>query len=113
MTKLNQVVPNFFLQSELEVVNNQLEEHEHKASVLGKQCATLESQLADAQETVQDETRQKLQLQTRVRQAEEKADSLQDALEEEEEAKRALETKNNALQVIDFPNISAFLDFLM
>ena len=80
-------------------MTTQLEESDHKNTMLEKQFTTMESQLADAQEAVQEETRQKLSLQTRLRQAEEKADNLQDALEEEEEAKKALETKMNTLNV--------------
>ena len=65
---------------------------------------------------MEDETRQKLIMEERVRQVEESADSLQDALEKEQKAKKALETaletKNNTLSVIDF-SISAFLYFLI
>lgn len=53
----------------------------------------LESNLADAQELAQEETRVKLSLQSQVRQAEDRLDAMQDALEEEESNKRALENK--------------------
>ena len=57
---------------ELESVSAALEEAEHRTGALGKQCAALEAQLADAQETMAEETRQKLAAQSRLRQAEDK-----------------------------------------
>ena len=55
--------------------------------------ASLEGQAADSQEILQEETRQKLAAQSRVRQLEEAMEAAQDQLEEEEEARRALENK--------------------
>ena len=52
-----------------------------------------DSQLADAQESLAEETRQKLTIQAKLRQEEERANQMQEALEEEEEAKKALENK--------------------
>lgn len=82
-----------WFQAELEIVSTQLEDAEHKVSTFGKQCTNLESQLTDAHELMQEETRQKLSLQSKLRQADEKVDSLHDALEEEEELKKAVEQK--------------------
>ena len=53
--------------------------------------SSLEAQLADSQEISQEETRQKLALQSKLRQAEDEKESAQERLEEEEEAKKALE----------------------
>ena len=59
--------------------------------------SSLETQLTDAQEMMQEETRQKLGVQSRLRQFEEKVENIQDQLEEEEEHRKGLEAKNNAL----------------
>ena len=53
--------------------------------------SSLEAQLQDSQEISQEETRQKLGLQSRLRQAEDDKESAQERMEEEEEAKKALE----------------------
>uniref|UniRef100_A0A671RNY3 Myosin-10-like n=1 Tax=Sinocyclocheilus anshuiensis TaxID=1608454 RepID=A0A671RNY3_9TELE len=58
----------------------------------------LESQLQDTQELLQEETRQKLNLSSRVRQLEEEKNSLQEQQEEEEEARRNLERQLATLQ---------------
>lgn len=81
------------LQNELENVAAQWEEADQKASLLSKQVGGLETQLSDNQELLAEETRLKLSVQSRLRQVEEKVESLQDQLEEEEEAKRNLESK--------------------
>ena len=53
--------------------------------------SSLEAQLADSQETSQEETRQKLALQSKLRQVEDEKESLHERVEEEEEARKALE----------------------
>jgi len=53
----------------------------------------LESQLAEVQESLAEETRQKLAAQGKVRQAEEELTSLREQIEEEEDSKKTLETK--------------------
>ena len=50
------------------------------------------------QELLQEETRQKLNLSSRIRQLEEERSSLQEQQEEEEEARRSLEKQLQALQ---------------
>jgi len=57
----------------------------------------MESQLAEAQENVQEETRQKLAALSRQRQAEDEAAGLKEQLEEEEETQRQLESKISSL----------------
>ena len=68
-------------------------------SVMSKQITSLEAQLADTHEMMQEETRQKLALQSKLRAAEEAADGVQEQLEEEEEAKRQLESKLSQLNI--------------
>jgi len=58
---------------------------------------SLEGQLAEVQETLEEETRQKLAAQGKVRQAEDELASLREQIEEEEDSKKALETKITAL----------------
>lgn len=53
--------------------------------------SALEAQLADSQELMEEETRQKLAVQTRLRQAEDDKLAAQERLEEEAEAKQGLE----------------------
>jgi len=53
----------------------------------------LESQLAEVQESLAEETRQKLATQGKVRQADEELTSLREQIEEEEDSKKTLETK--------------------
>ncbi len=96
------MVPHSYLvchQMELESTVSQLEEADSKASSLGKQVAKLEGQLADSQEMLQEETRQKLAALSKLRGTEEKAESIQDQLEEEEEARRSLENKISQLNI--------------
>ena len=83
----------FVLQAELEQSSGAFEEADMKAATLAKHMSSMESQLADSQEMQQEETRQKLALQTRLRQAEEGNVTLQDQLEEEEEGRKAAEAK--------------------
>jgi len=55
--------------------------------------ATLESQLNDTQEAIQEETRQKLAAQARVKQAEEQAAIAREQAEDEEASRKSLEMK--------------------
>ena len=71
--------------------NAQLEQSDTKAIQLGQKVSSLEAQLADSQDISQEETRQKLALQSKLRQAEDEKENALERLEEEEEAKRALE----------------------
>lgn len=63
----------------------------------------LDSQLADSQDMLQEETRQKLAVQSKLRLAEDKLEGLADQLEEEEDAKHNLESKCSTLsaQIVD------------
>ena len=71
--------------------NSQLEQVDTKAIQLSQKVSSLEAQLADSQDISQEETRQKLALQSRLRQAEDEKESAMERLEEEEEAKKGLE----------------------
>lgn len=63
----------------------------YRASAAIKTQATTESQLAEAQAALEEETRQKLTLSSKLRQLEADKEALADQIEEEEEAKRGLE----------------------
>lgn len=56
-----------------------------------KNQATIESQLAEAQTALEEETKQKLGLSSKLRQLESEKEALQEQMEEEEEAKKNLE----------------------
>lgn len=88
-----------FPQAELDSVSAQLEELESKASAATKQAAVLESQLAESQDLLQEETRQKLAINSRLRQIESEKETLQDQLDEEEEVKKNLEKQVSVLTV--------------
>ena len=90
-------------QSEIENTVAQYEEAEAKSSTLSKQLASLESQINDVQESMLEETRQKLSAQTKYKHAEEKCDILQDQLEEKDYMYRTLEQKasNSQTQIIE------------
>ena len=53
----------------------------------------LEGQLSEVQETLAEETKQKLAAQGKVRQAEDELASLREQIEEEEDSRKTLETK--------------------
>uniref|UniRef100_A0AAX7VLZ5 Myosin, heavy chain 11a, smooth muscle n=1 Tax=Astatotilapia calliptera TaxID=8154 RepID=A0AAX7VLZ5_ASTCA len=84
---------------ELESVTNLLNEAEGKNIKLSKDVASLTSQLQDSQELLAEETRQKLQFSTKLRQAEDDKNSLQEQLEEEMEAKRNVERHVSTLNI--------------
>ena len=75
----------------------QFEEADTRANMLNKQVTSLESQVADIQDTMNEETRQKLAAQSKLRHAEEKVELMQDQLEDEEEQRKAMEQKVNTL----------------
>uniref|UniRef100_A0A8C9P0K0 Myosin heavy chain 11 n=1 Tax=Spermophilus dauricus TaxID=99837 RepID=A0A8C9P0K0_SPEDA len=87
------------LQNEVESVTSMLNEAEGKAIKLAKDVASLGSQLQDTQELLQEETRQKLSVSTKLRQLEGERDSLQDQLDEEMEAKQNLERHISTLNI--------------
>lgn len=86
-------------QAELETVQAACEKADSRAAVLAKQVSTLESQLTEAQENIQEETRQKLAALSRQRQAEDEVASLKEQMEEDEEAQKQLEHKITSLTV--------------
>uniref|UniRef100_A0A3B5ALM5 Myosin heavy chain 11 n=1 Tax=Stegastes partitus TaxID=144197 RepID=A0A3B5ALM5_9TELE len=87
------------VQVELESVTNLLNEAEGKNIKLSKDISGLSSQLQDTQELLAEETRQKLQFSTKLRQAEDDKNSLQEQLEEEMEAKRNVERHVSTLNI--------------
>uniref|UniRef100_A0A673HDW0 Myosin-11-like n=1 Tax=Sinocyclocheilus rhinocerous TaxID=307959 RepID=A0A673HDW0_9TELE len=91
-------------QVELESVTNLLNEAEGKNIKLSKDVASLTSQVQDTQELLAEETRQKLQFSTKLRQMEDDRNALQEQLEEEAEAKRNVERHVSTLniQLADF-----------
>ena len=100
----------FIFQNELEGASTQFEEADSKVAHLSKNVTSLESQLADAQDMLQEETRQKLAVQSRLRQSDDKVETMQDQLEEEEEARKSQEQKVNQLtqQVCAQPRFMLF-----
>lgn len=83
----------FWCQAELESVLSQCEKAEAKATALDKAKAVLDQTVAELQENLKEETKQKLAAQTRLRQAEEQANNAIERAEEEEEARKALDLK--------------------
>uniref|UniRef100_A0A8C2KA11 Myosin, heavy chain 11a, smooth muscle n=1 Tax=Cyprinus carpio TaxID=7962 RepID=A0A8C2KA11_CYPCA len=86
-------------QVELESVTNLLNEAEGKNIKLSKDVASLTSQVQDTQELLAEETRQKLQFSTKLRQMEDDRNALQEQLEEESEAKRNVERHVSTLNL--------------
>uniref|UniRef100_A0A8C2GUP3 Myosin, heavy chain 11b, smooth muscle n=1 Tax=Cyprinus carpio TaxID=7962 RepID=A0A8C2GUP3_CYPCA len=78
-------------------VNSILNEAESKNIKLSKDVASLNSQLQDTQELLADETRQKLNFSTRLRQMEDERNSLLEQTEEEAEARRNVERQASSL----------------
>lgn len=64
-----------------------------KAAAALKSAATQENQLAETQQLLEEETRQKLALSSKLRQLESEKESLQEQLEEDEEMKKNYERK--------------------
>ena len=81
------------VQAELDTLLAQNDKTEAKASAMAKQVSTLEAQLSDAQEAIQDETRQKLAALSKLKQAEELAANAKEQAEEEEASRKAVEAK--------------------
>ena len=84
--------------TELEAMATALSEAENKASISTRNQEGLTSQLAEATGLFEDETRQKLQLQSKLKALEKEKEVMAEALEEEEEGKllkfvKKLETK--------------------
>jgi myosin protein heavy chain len=64
-----------------------------KASAAIKSASNLESQLTESQQLLEEETRQKLALSSKLRQIESEKEALQEQLEEDEEMKKNYEKK--------------------
>ncbi|XP_053700207.1 myosin-10 isoform X2 [Synchiropus splendidus] len=73
------------LQCEIELLSGTVSSSESKSLRLSKEVNGLENQLHDVQELLQEETRQKLSLGTRIRALEEERNGLMERLEEDEE----------------------------
>ncbi|XP_018081713.1 myosin-10 isoform X7 [Xenopus laevis] len=86
------------LQAELDGVSGALGSTESKSIKLTKDLSTVQSQFQDTQELLQEETRQKLNFSSRVRQLEEEKNNLMENLEEEEAAKAQLNRQIQTLQ---------------
>lgn len=81
------------LQQESDSVTQQLEESEMKASAAIKSAGTMETHLSEAQQLMEEETRQKLALSSKLRQLESEKEALQEQFEEDEELKKNYEKK--------------------
>jgi myosin protein heavy chain len=92
LDKLNKI------QSEFELASQQIEYLDQRASVAGKSAATLEAQLAEVQDVLNEETRQKLALSSRLRQLESEKESLQDQFDEAAELRQNLEKQLASVQ---------------
>ncbi|KAI0222027.1 hypothetical protein LSAT2_026716 [Lamellibrachia satsuma] len=81
----------------------QFEEADARANLLSEQVTSLESQVADSQDTMNEETRQKVAAHSMLMHAEEKMKLMQDQLQAEEEQRKAMEQKVDALttQMVD------------
>uniref|UniRef100_A0A7N9AS10 Myosin, heavy chain 14, non-muscle n=1 Tax=Mastacembelus armatus TaxID=205130 RepID=A0A7N9AS10_9TELE len=75
---------------EIESLSSNLSSTDTKSLRLSREVSSLESQLHDAKELLQDETRQKMTLASRVRVLEEEKNGLMERLEEEEERAKEL-----------------------
>ncbi|KAL5967023.1 Myosin-11 [Taenia solium] len=86
------------MQAELEVANKALETSEAELAKLSRSDANNAATIAELKQSLEDETRAKLALQTRLRQAESEREAAKDALDEEEQNKQALEKHVQMLQ---------------
>jgi myosin protein heavy chain len=85
------------LQQESDQLTAQLEDAETKASAAIKSASTIESQLSESQQLLEEETRQKLALSSKLRQIESEKEALQEQLEEDEEQRKNFEKKMTEL----------------
>lgn len=86
------------LQKELDAASALVEELESKCSIAERTVATRDSQLAETQESLSDETRQKLGLSSKLKDSETEISRLQDQLDDEEDAKVALQKTLSQVQ---------------
>ena len=85
------------LQQETDNIAPLLEAAEFKASAAIKSASTMESNLIESQQLLEEETRQKLALSSKLRQLESEKEALQEQLEEDDEQKKNYEKKLNEL----------------
>lgn len=86
------------LQNELDQVTTQLEQSDIKLLQISAKNSALEAQLAEANELLQEETKGKLAVQSRLRQAEDDNQVLKDQVEEEEDQKALFQKQIADLQ---------------
>uniref|UniRef100_A0A669BRK2 Myosin-10 n=1 Tax=Oreochromis niloticus TaxID=8128 RepID=A0A669BRK2_ORENI len=84
---------------EIESLSGNLSSSDSKSLRLAKEISSLESQLHDARELLQDESRQKMALASRVRALEEEKNGLMERLEEEEERGKELKLRKQSEEV--------------
>jgi len=87
------------LQKECDTLNGQLEDVESKAANLERAKQSAEAQLDDTQDLLSEETRLKLQLQTKLREAAEESTRLQEQLEDEEDERKVVQKALSQLQI--------------
>ncbi|XP_026804698.1 myosin heavy chain, non-muscle isoform X4 [Rhopalosiphum maidis] len=87
------------LSNESESIVNQLEAAELKASAAEKSAGTMETQLQETQTLLEEETKLKLSLNSKLKQIESEKEMLQEQLEEEEESKKNMEKQIVALNL--------------
>ncbi|KAI1732396.1 myosin head (motor domain) domain-containing protein [Ditylenchus destructor] len=94
------------LHADLDAISKQKENDDQNVSVMERRIALLEQQLADTQEMLQEETRQKLALQSQLRNLDSDMVSLQEQQEEQALQKQQLEREiaNMKLQLIEAKN---------
>lgn len=81
------------VQQEADTLASQLEDAETKASAAIKSASTMEAHLTESQQLLEEETRQKLALSSKLRQLETEREALQEQLDEDEERKKSYEKK--------------------
>lgn len=86
------------LTAELEAANKALGTSEAELAKLSRSDANNATAIAELRQNLEDETRAKLALQTRLRQAESEREVAKDALDVEEQNKQALEKHVSLLQ---------------
>ncbi len=86
------------LMAELETANATLSEAEQQVAKLTRTEGSNATAIADLKQSLEDETRAKLALQTRLRETEAERETAKDALDEEEQSKQALEKHVQMLQ---------------
>ena len=87
---------------------NKSDANESRASLLERKCSELEGEVEEWKQAVEAATRDLTTSRTRAKQAEQKAATLGEELEDTEIEKRALETRIHSCEVIYISNLFAF-----